>query len=118
MADGGCLKVLDGTQLSDFDFSLPDDFSGDINGVQLLDFAHSRVSQCHYSLPLPDFLKSLALQRLNFDISGKKLDRDEAQRLLADYVSAIADQLKGSVCFLIFFLKLKVPGLFLMGFIG
>ncbi|XP_057539217.1 uncharacterized protein LOC130817499 [Amaranthus tricolor] len=94
MADGGCLKVLDGTQLSDFDFSLPDDFSGDINGVQLLDFAHSRVSQCHYSLPLPDFLKSLALQRLNFDISGKKLDRDEAQRLLADYVSAIADQLK------------------------
>lgn len=93
MADAG-LQVIDGTQLSAGNFSLPAEFSGDIAGDRVLEFADAKASDCLYSLSLPENLKSSALQRLNFEVRGHKFDREQAECLLRDYVAAIADELR------------------------
>lgn len=93
MSDGG-LQVLDGTQLSAADLSLPEELPGDISGDRVLQIAESRASDCLSSLSLPENLKSSALRRLNFDFRGQLLDRAQAQRLLQEYIAAIADELR------------------------
>lgn len=102
MADAG-LQVIDGTQLNAGNFSLPADFSGDIAGDRVLEFADAKASDCLYSLSLPENLKSSALQRLNFEVRGHKFDREQADCLLRDYVAAIADELRGISCFSLLF---------------
>ncbi|KNA08513.1 hypothetical protein SOVF_161900 [Spinacia oleracea] len=93
MSDGGLL-VLDGTHLSAADIKLPDELTVDIAGDRVLQIADSRAFDCLHSLSLPEFLKSSALQRLDFDFRGQLLDREQAERLLRDYIAAIADELR------------------------
>ncbi|XP_021742242.1 uncharacterized protein LOC110708425 [Chenopodium quinoa] len=93
MSDGA-LQVLDGTHLLSADTSLPEDLSGDIAADRVLQIAESRASDCLYSLSLPEFLKSSALKRLDYDVRGQVIDSAKAERLLRDYISAIADELR------------------------
>ncbi|GAB2287423.1 hypothetical protein Dimus_021800 [Dionaea muscipula] len=96
MAQGG-LKLIDGTQLRTSDFSLPDT-DGYISGARVLELAESRSSQSLYGLSLPENLKSSALKRLDIidlvTFRGQKLAADDASRVMTQYITAIADELK------------------------
>lgn len=103
MADGG-LTILDGAQLRAVDLTLPSP-DGPVTGAQLLEFAESRVSGLLFGLALPENLKSTALRHLGIaddvsDFRCKELDRESASAFLQNYVSIVADELKGS-CWLL-----------------
>jgi hypothetical protein len=78
-----------------------------LTGAQVLDLAESEASRSLLGLSLPQHLKSSALRRLNIDgvdddgvdddvdFRRKELSPEEASRKLNEYLSAIADELKG-----------------------
>jgi len=90
------LQVLDGTQLRGLDLSLGD---GSFTGAAVLDIAHSRASSSLLGLSLPDSLKASALTRLRVPdadaFRSAVYDSDKASDVLRDYITAIADELKG-----------------------
>ncbi|GAB4855399.1 hypothetical protein Ancab_024022 [Ancistrocladus abbreviatus] len=96
MCDAG-IVILDGSQLSDADISLPS-FDDKISGSRALELAESRASQSLCGLSLPENLKSSAIKRLNLDdivsFQGTQLSADQASRLFKDYITAIADELR------------------------
>ncbi|KAG5044383.1 hypothetical protein JHK87_008298 [Glycine soja] len=96
MSDG-TLQVLDGTHLRGVDLSLGDD--GPFTGAKILDIAHSRASSSLFGLSLPDSLKVSALTRLRTPdtdaFRSAYYSADKASEILRDYISAIADELKG-----------------------
>ena len=100
MSDGG-ITVLDGNTLRSLHVSLPED-TLTLTGAQVLDFAESEASQSLLGISLPPHLKSSALRRMNIDgvddvtsFQLTELSREQASRKLSDYLSAIADELKG-----------------------
>lgn len=98
MSDG-VLTILDGSQLRSLDLTLP---GGDValTGGEVLDLAESRASSALFGISLPDTLTRSALQRISVDdvvsFSRTQLGRDQVSQYLSDYLSAIADQLKGT----------------------
>lgn len=104
MSDGGAfqLQILDGTNLRDLDLSSTV-FDRAFTGAQLLDIAHSRASLSLFDLPLPDPLKTSALNRLRSSNSDAyvflSLETEyqpaKASEILKLYIAAIADELKG-----------------------
>ncbi|XP_061340474.1 uncharacterized protein LOC133286956 [Gastrolobium bilobum] len=96
MSDGA-LQVLDGTNLTSVDLSLPDS-DGPVTGAHILDLANSRASSSLFGLPLPDTLKDSAITRLRSPdidaLRSAEYDRDKASEILKDYITAIADELK------------------------
>ncbi|KAJ6682832.1 CALCIUM-BINDING EF HAND FAMILY PROTEIN [Salix koriyanagi] len=102
MSDGG-IMVLDGNTLRLLHVSLPED-RVTLTGAQVLDFAESEASQSLFGISLPPHLKSSSLRRINIDgvdddtsFRSTELRREEGSRKLSDYLSAIADELKGSI---------------------
>ncbi|CAK7340961.1 unnamed protein product [Dovyalis caffra] len=100
MSDGG-ITILDGDTLRSLHVSLQDD-TVSLTGGQVLDLAESEASQSLFGLSLPQHLKSSALRRINIDgvdvdvdFRRTELSREEASRKLSEYLSAIADELKG-----------------------
>jgi hypothetical protein len=104
MSDGGAfqLQILDGTNLRDLDLSSTL-FDRPVTGAQLLDIAHSRASLSLFDLPLPDPLKTSALNRLRRSNSDAEpvlslqaeYEPAKASEILKLYIAAIADELKG-----------------------
>lgn len=98
MSDGA-LTVLDGTHLRAVDLSLPEADVSSLTGAQVLDLADSKASSSLFGLSLPQGLKSSALKRVNVQDDGvfrrAELDREQALKLTKDYITAIADELKG-----------------------
>ncbi|GMH10476.1 hypothetical protein Nepgr_012317 [Nepenthes gracilis] len=97
MSDGS-LKVIDGVELRAADFSFPESGST-VAGAGVLELAESRASQSLYGLSLPESLKSSAFKRLNLPddlltFRGKEISTDQASRVLGDYITAMADELK------------------------
>jgi len=90
------LQVLDGTQLRGLDLSLGD---GSFTGADIIDIAHSRASSSLFRLSLPDSLKDSALTRLRTPdadaFRSAVYAADKASDVLRDYITAIADELKG-----------------------
>lgn len=92
------LQVLDGTQLAGLDLSLGD---GSFTGAQIIDIALSRASSSLFRLSLPDSLKASALTRLLTPDADSDAFRsavyaaDKASDVLRDYITAVADELKG-----------------------
>lgn len=102
MADAG-LTILDGAQLREADVSLPPPAPDTvITGAEVLELAETRASLSLLGYVLPETLKSSALRRIGVsDATGfrsKKLDYSDASSTLRNYISAIADELKGEVC--------------------
>lgn len=103
MSDGGAfqLQILDGTNLRDLDLSSTL-FDRPVTGAQLLDIAHSRASLSLFDLPLPDPLKTSALNRLrrsNSDVEPvlslqAEYEPAKASEILKLYIAAVADELK------------------------
>lgn len=100
MAEAG-LTIFDGTHLSQLDVSLPPPPSdaADITGAELLELAETRASHALLGFELPETLKSSALRRIGVsDTAGfrsKKLHHSDACETLRNYISAVADELKG-----------------------
>lgn len=98
MSDGA-LTILDGTHLRSLDLTLPEHDVA-LTGAEVLDIADSRASSALFGLSLPEKLKSSALLiiRVNDVDSFRRtqLSRDQATQSLADYVTAIADRLRGN----------------------
>ncbi|XWS64697.1 hypothetical protein CRYUN_Cryun05aG0025600 [Craigia yunnanensis] len=99
MSEGG-LTVLDGTRLRSLNLSLPE-LNGAVTGAQLLEIADSKASSSLFGLSLPQNLKASALSRViagagDDDVTFQKteLDREKASKVLSDYISSIADELK------------------------
>ena len=96
MSDGA-LQVLDGTQLRAVDLSLESDAG--LTGAQILDIAHSRASASLFGLSLPQTLTASALTSLRAaDVDAfrsTEFGREKASEILRDYITAIADELKG-----------------------
>jgi len=105
MCDVG-ITVLDGDTLRSLHVSLRED-TVSLTGAQVLDLAESEASRSLLGLSLPQHLKSSALRRMNIDgvdddgvdddvdFRRKELSPEEASRKLNEYLSAIADELKG-----------------------
>lgn len=97
------LQLLDGTHLRAVDLSLPD--APSFTGASVLDIAHSRVSSSLFALSLPQSLKSSALTRLRTpDVDAflsAEYAADKAAVILRDYITAIADELKGLLLLLL-----------------
>jgi len=110
MSDGGAfqLQILDGTNLRDLDLSSTV-FDRPVTGAQLLHIAHSRASLSFFDLPLPDPLKSAALNRLRRNNSDAyavlslqtEYEPAKASVILKLYIAAIADELKGFLSLII-----------------
>lgn len=101
MSAGG-LTVVDGTQLRSLShpLALPISDGSTVTGAQLLDFAENEASSSLFGLSLPQNLKSTALKHIagsenDVTFRIKDFDRDHASRLASDYITAIADELKG-----------------------
>lgn len=96
MSDGA-LTVLDGNHLRAIDLSLPE-AEVSLTGAQVLDLADSKASSSLFGLSLPQSLKSSALKRISLQDDDvfrlKELDRDQALKVITDYITAIADELK------------------------
>ncbi|KAL9233229.1 hypothetical protein vseg_008253 [Gypsophila vaccaria] len=100
MSDGG-LKVLDGASLTTA-ATPPPQLSAVADENAVLSIADTRVSELLHGVSLPARVKSSALKRVNFDSRDERnqkqqqqqLDRDDAEVLFRDYISAIADELK------------------------
>ncbi|XP_008218259.1 PREDICTED: uncharacterized protein LOC103318633 [Prunus mume] len=96
MSDGA-LKVLDGNHLRAIDLSLPE-AEVSLTGAQVLDLADSKASSSLFGLSLPQSLKSSALKRISLQDDDvfrlKELDREQALKVITDYITAIADELK------------------------
>lgn len=94
MSEGG-ITVLDGTHLRSLHVSI----SEPITGSQLLDLAISTASNTLFNLTLPHSITSSALHRANIadDITFRQtqLAVEAADATLQDYLTAIADELKG-----------------------
>lgn len=97
--------MLDGTRLRSLNLSLPE-LNGAFTGAQLLEIADSNASSSLFGLSLPQDLKSSAISHVigaGADDDGcvtfrqTELDGEKASKLLSDYISAIADQLKGKI---------------------
>lgn len=101
MVDGG-MTVLDGSHLRSLQVSLPDS-EVTLTGAQVLDWAESKASDALFGLSLPPCLKSSALRRVNVDddvsFRHSELIREAATSKLNDYITAIADELKGIIFF-------------------
>lgn len=102
MAEGP-ITVLDGTHLRDIDLTPP--FSDSVlTGAHLLDLADSTASSSLFGIPLPETLKSSALNIIGLhDIVAfrrSELTSQRASQILKDYVSAIADILRGILLFM------------------
>ncbi|KAF6161800.1 hypothetical protein GIB67_008561 [Kingdonia uniflora] len=102
MSDGH-LTILDGTHLRALQLHLPSTTDA-INGAQLRSLAESSASSSMFDISLPQTLTSNALKRLNLDDSNTFdstiLDRTKASSKLWDYVTAIANELRGNRYFL------------------
>lgn len=98
MSDG-ILTILDGSQLRSLHPTLPED-SVALTGGEVLDLADSRASVALFGISLPEALKRSALRRIHVgdavSFSRTQLGRDQVSHYLSDYLSAIADQLKGT----------------------
>ncbi|KAL6278802.1 hypothetical protein ACE6H2_022403 [Prunus campanulata] len=96
MSDGA-LTVLDGNHLRAIDLSLPE-AEVSLTGAQVLDLADSKASSSLFGLSLPQSLKSSALKRISLQDDDvfrlKELDREQALKVITDYITAIADELK------------------------
>ncbi|CAB4315917.1 unnamed protein product [Prunus armeniaca] len=96
MSDGA-LTVLDGNHLRAIDLSLPE-AEVNLTGAQVLDLADSKASSSLFGLSLPQSLKSSALKRISLQDDDvfrlKELDREQALKVITDYITAIADELK------------------------
>ncbi|XP_058738650.1 uncharacterized protein LOC131610663 [Vicia villosa] len=96
------LQILDGTTLRDLDLSTAVS-DRPVTGAQLLHIAHSRASSSLFDLPLPDPLKASALNRLRSSSSDVEPSFSpeteyqplQASHILKQYITAIADELKG-----------------------
>ncbi|KDP23659.1 hypothetical protein JCGZ_23492 [Jatropha curcas] len=90
--------VLDGENLRSLRLSLPDS-NVTLTGAQLIDFAESKASESLFGISLPQYLKYSDLQRLNVDdditFRSTELTRETAMDKLNEYLTAIADELKG-----------------------
>ena len=97
MSDG-TLRVLDGMHLRAIDLSLPER-DASLTGAQILDIADSRASSSLFGLPAPENLRDSALTRIYAgDIKtfrSTDFGREEASQILKDYITAVADELKG-----------------------
>ncbi|XWS57678.1 hypothetical protein CRYUN_Cryun09bG0194000 [Craigia yunnanensis] len=96
----GSLTVLDGTRLRSLNLSLPE-LNGSVTGVQLLEIADSKASSSLFGLSLPQNLKASAISCViagadDDDVTFRQteFDREKASKVLCDYISAIADELK------------------------
>ncbi|KAL0552634.1 hypothetical protein IC582_011752 [Cucumis melo] len=93
----GPITVLDGTHLRDIDLT-PHFSDALLTGAHLLDLADSTVSSSLFRIPLPEALKSSALNIIGLhDIVAfrrSELTPQRASEILKDYVSAIADILR------------------------
>ncbi|KAM1353990.1 hypothetical protein ACFX2H_033397 [Malus domestica] len=96
MSDGA-LTVLDGSHLRGVDLILPD-ADASLTGAQVLDLAVSKVSSSLFGLSLPQSLKSSALRRNSLQdddaFRSAELDRAQALKVIGEYITAIADELK------------------------
>ncbi|XVE89879.1 hypothetical protein DITRI_Ditri20bG0030600 [Diplodiscus trichospermus] len=99
MSEGG-LTVLDGTRLRSLNLSLPE-HNGAFTGAQLLEIADAKASASLVGLSLPQNLKASALSRViagagDDDVTFRQteFDSEKASKVLSDYISAIADELK------------------------
>lgn len=94
----GAITVLDGTQLRDIDLS-PLFSDGSVAGAQVLDLADSTASSSLFGIALPETLRSSALNSIGLhDIVAfrqSEITPERASEILHDYVSAIADGLRG-----------------------
>ncbi|KAF7817837.1 calcium ion binding protein [Senna tora] len=92
------LRVLDGTNLTALDLSLPDPHLN-LTGAHILDIAHSRVSSSLFGLPLPQSITASALARIAIhDVHAflsSHFPKEKASHILRHYIAAIAHQLKG-----------------------
>ncbi|OMO96329.1 putative calcium ion binding protein [Corchorus olitorius] len=99
MAAGG-LTVLDGTRLRSLNLSSPE-LNAAVTGAQLLEIANSKVSASLFGLSLPENIKASAVSCVIAgsgvdDVTFRKqeLAGEKASKVLSDYITAIADQLK------------------------
>ncbi|XP_068341284.1 uncharacterized protein [Pyrus communis] len=96
MSDGA-LTVLDGSHLRAVDLTLPD-ADASLTGAQVLDLAVSKASSSLFGLSLPQSLKSSALRRISLQeddgFRSTELDRAQALKVIGEYITAIADELK------------------------
>jgi len=110
MSDG-VLTILDGSQLRSLDPTLPENDVA-LTGGEVLDLADSRASSALFGISLPETLKRSALQRIHVDdvvsFRSTQLGRDLVPHSLSDYISAMADQLKGTSTCLRFEIALHV----------
>ena len=104
MSDGA-LTIVDGTQLRAADLTevAAEDDADLMTGAKVLELAESRASSALFGLSLPQTLKSSALRSINLNdeddvVSFRQthLSSDQASLKLNNYLTAIADQLKGT----------------------
>ena len=104
MSDG-VLTIVDGTQLKAMDLTVvaAEDDADLMTGAKVLELAKSRATSALFGLSLPQTLKSSALQSINLNNEGDiilfhqtHLSSDQASLKLNHYLTAIADQLKGT----------------------
>ncbi|KAK9735313.1 hypothetical protein RND81_04G198000 [Saponaria officinalis] len=93
MSDGG-LQVLDGAPLTAA--CHPPHFSAANAVDDVLAIVETRVSEVLHGVSLPASVKLSALKRVDVESRDRQqqLDREQAEVLFRDYVSAIADELK------------------------
>ncbi|XP_048433137.1 uncharacterized protein LOC125473848 [Pyrus x bretschneideri] len=96
MSDGA-LTVLDGSHLRGVDLTMLD-ADASLTGAQVLDLAVSKASSSLFGLSLPQSLKSSALSRISLQdddaFRNAALDRAQALKVIGEYITAIADELK------------------------
>ena len=104
MSDGA-LTIVDGTQLRAADLTevAAEDDADLMTGAKVLELAESRATSALFGLSLPQTLKSSALRSINLNdeddvVSFRQthLSSDQASLKLNHYLTAIADQLKGT----------------------
>lgn len=104
MSDGA-LTIVDGTQLRAADLTIvaAENDADLMTGAKVLELAESRASSALFGLSLPQTLKSSALQSINLNdedhvVSFRQthLSSDQASLKLNHFLTAIADQLKGT----------------------
>ena len=99
------LTIVDETQLRAMDLTMvvAEDDADLMTEAKVLELAKSRATSALFGLSLPQTLKSSALQSINLNDEGDvvsfhqtHLSSDQASLKLNHYLTAIADQLKGT----------------------
>lgn len=109
------LTVFDGSNITAAaDLSLSG-LTTPVTGPDVLQLAESRASASLLGASLPEPIKSAARRRISVDIDDQsfnsaELSKEAAVALLVSYITAIADELKGSLILCVF--------LFLSNFCG